>query len=241
MKRGFSLPLILILILSCQDSADKIISVVSLDTVRPTKKIEVQKDTAQLEEYFADSTNIGRRSLNKIELSKYRAADSNYIVIHFFSQKNGRWNLRNEFQFAKDGVVVCDTKLSDFNNDGLNDMTYVSNIAARGANEIRRLFVYNKNKDELIYVKNSENYPNMLYNKELNCIDAWLFYGGCSTVFLKIEGDSLEEFASVELMDGLTVRTFDKSGKETVIRRDTTSEAGHIRYKNFRPLKEYGD
>ncbi len=78
----------------------------------------------------------------------------------------------------------------------------------------------------------------MLYNKELNCIDAFLVYGGCSTVFLKIKRDSLIEFASVELMDGLTVKTY-KNGTERIIFQDTSNKAGYIRYKNFKPLKEY--
>jgi hypothetical protein len=47
------------------------------------------------------------------------------------------------------------------------------------------------------------------------------------------------QFASVELMDGLTVRTFDKQGNETIILQDTTNKAENIRYKNFNPLKEY--
>jgi hypothetical protein len=64
-------------------------------------------------------------------------------------------------------------------------------------------------------------------------------YGGCSTVFLTIKADSLVQFASVELMDGLTVRSFDKQGNETIILQDTTNKAENIRYKNFNPLKEY--
>lgn len=242
MKQDLILALTLILIFSCQSSPNKAIShVASIDTVEPIKEIKPQKDTVELEEYFADSTNVGRKSLNKIEVSKYRIADSNYVIIRFFSKKTNTWNLKNEFYFEKDDITGCDTKLSDFNNDGLNDMTYISNIAARGANEVRRLFIYDKSLDKVIYMKNSEDYPNMLYNKELNCIDAFLVYGGCSTVFLKINGDSLREFASVELMDGLTVRAYDKYGKETIILQDTTNKAGYIRYKNFKPLKEYDD
>jgi len=34
---------------------------------------------------------------------------------------------------------------------------------------------------------NAEEYPNMLYNKELDCIDAFLIHGGTSTVFFKNE------------------------------------------------------
>ena len=129
--------------------------------------------------------------------------------------------------------------ISDFNNDNFNDITIISGTAARGANEIRRLFIYDNQKQELISIVNSPDYPNMLYNKELDCIDAFLVYGGCSTVFLNIDGDSLKRFASVELFDGLTVSTYDRKGKEKIIMTDKTNKAGYIRYKNFRPLKEY--
>ena len=99
--------------------------------------------------------------------------------------------------------------------------------------------IYDKQKDQLVCIKNSDSYPNLLYNKELNCIDAFLVYGGCSTVFLKLSGDSLKEFASVELDEGLIIRTYDKNGKENIFYQDTTNKAGYVRYKNFRPLQEY--
>ena len=90
-------------------------------------------------------------------------------------------------------------------------------------------------------MKNSENYPNMLYNKELNCIDAFLVYGGSSTVFLRISGDSLKEFASVEAMDGVTVKEIDRNGKEKIIFQDTKNKAAYIRFKTYKPLKEYDE
>jgi len=79
----------------------------------------------------------------------------------------------------------------------------------------------------------------MLYIKKLDCIDAFLVYGGCSTIFLNIEGDSLKMFASVEFSDGLTVKTYDKNGNEKIIKEDKTNKAGYIRYQNFNPLIEY--
>ena len=212
-------------------------TVVILQNVKPTPTIE--KDTVSLEEFFVDSVNIGKRKFNKIELSKYRKADSFYVVVKFYSKQNGKWTLKNRYGYEKDGILGLDPKLSDFNNDGLNDLTYISATAARGANEIRRLFIYNRAKDQLISLKNSQEYPNMLYNKELNCIDAFLVSGDCTTVFLKITGDSLKEFASVSLSDGLTVRTYNTKGDEKIIFQDPTNKARFARYMNFNPLKEY--
>lgn len=234
----FYLKLVLFFFLSCQYRQDK--NAASNDnSTKVISKEAFSTDTVQLEEVFFDSTHVGRKKLNKVEVFKYRTSDSNYIDIKFYSMHTNKWELNQSFHFLKDGVLGCDTKLNDFNNDGLNDMTIVSAVAARGANEVRRLFIYDKTKDKLIEMKNSENYPNMLYNKELNCIDAFLVYGGSSTVFLRISGDSLKEFASVEAMDGVTVKEIGKNGKEKIIYQDTTYKANYIRFKTYNPLKEY--
>ena len=73
----------------------------------------------------------------------------------FYTKQKNKWSLRNDFKLWKDGVVGCDTKLADFNNDGLNDMTYISAVAARGANEVRRLFIYDELKDKLVYLNSA--------------------------------------------------------------------------------------
>ena len=112
--------------------------------------------------------------------------------------------------------------------------------AARGANEVRRLYIYNKEKDRLVYMKNSEHYPNIQYNSYLNCIDAWLVYGGCSTVFLRIRADRLQETATVEVFDGLvTVTKTDKYGKEKVIKEMKCDSLNMTRFKSYKPLIPY--
>lgn len=236
------LALIIILVCSCRERQKQVVWATNVvDSAQVLLENNLRTDSIQPTDFFVDSLNIGRKSFNKIELSIYTTIDSIYAVIKFYSKHHNQWILKNDFRFEKDGLLGLDTKLSDFNNDGLNDMTYVSGIAARGANEVRRLFIYDKRSDGLICMKNSEEYPNMLYNKELDCIDAFLVYGGCSTVFLKISGDSLVEFASVELMDGLTISTYDRFGQEKIIFEDTSNKAAYIRYKNYKPLKEYED
>lgn len=240
------LGLIFFCLLSCKNRQDQNTVANNIDTIQKTQteKIQmekIQKDTVQLDEIFIDSLLIGRKRLNKVEVFKYRTADSNYVDIKFYKKETNNWKLNQTIHFLKDEITGCDTKLSDFNNDKLYDMTIVSSVAARGANEVRRLFIYNKSLDKLIEMKNSESYPNMLYNKTLNCIDAFLVYGGSSTVFLKIDGDSLKEFASVQAEDGVTVREFDKKGNEKIIFQDTTNKASYIRFKTYKPLKEYED
>lgn len=195
-------------------------------------------DTPKLNEFFADSLHIGKKSLNKIELAKYEAGDSAWVTIKFFARVNSKWILKNKFLFENADIINSNPEISDFNNDGFSDFTYKSMIAARGANEVRKLFIYNKATGKLMYITNSEDYPNMFYNEELNCIDAFLVYGGCSTVFLKIKGNRLREFASVELYEGLTVKEYDEKGKEKILFHDSTNKTGFIRYRNYKPLKE---
>jgi len=104
-----------------------------------------------------------------------------------------------------------DLMISDFNNDGFNDMTFQSAVAARTDNEIKSLFIFDKAAFEFKLIKNSSHYPNLRYNKELDCIDAWLIYGGSSTLFLKIDSDTLREFAGIDLYNYyLTVYQIDE-------------------------------
>ncbi len=235
--------LLLLLILSCKNKPAHIVlaSPVGKTSHAPADSF-VLKNKHKLVEYFADSTDVGRKSHNKFELSEYALPDTSYyVLIKFYSKQSNKWQKRNEYHFPKDGFSECDPKISDFNSDRLNDITYISGIAARGANEIRTLFIYDEKNDSLIFIKNSADYPNLLYNKQLNCLDAFLVSGCATTVFLKIEKDTLREFASVDQCDSLVVSTYDKKGKEKIILRKKGGRGDFTRYKNYRPLQENND
>jgi len=166
--------------------------------------------------YERQEVGLGSYFLNSI-LSDIRSL-SIYTGIH---QKYDNFYFR----------MVCTRfpKFEDFNNDGLNDLTFISGTAARGANEIRTLLIYEKKSDELLHIKNSADYPNLAYNSRLDCIDAWSFYGGTATVFLRLKGDMLEEFASVEdFPPNRTVTVRDRNGREKVIRRDKIADNAHF-------------
>lgn len=211
-----------------------------------TPAYQQNTDTSKTEvlEIFVDSLNIGEKGKCKIELIKHRVYNDNYVIIKFYikgrhtTKDPETWIVQNNYSYETDARMGLAPDISDFNNDNFNDITFISGTAARGANEIRRLFIYDDQKRELISIVNSEEYPNMLYNEELDCIDAFLLYGGCSTVFLNITGDSLNDFARVELDNGLTVSTIDINGNEKIIKSDENYEADYIRFKNFKPLKE---
>ncbi len=198
-------------------------------------------DNLYLKQYYADSTQVGRKGYNKVELAHY-IGDSVFVRIRFYSKTPKQtWTMKQEFVFEKDLISDCDMQIADFNNDGFGDMTYASATAARGANEIRRLFIYDKKKDELIFLKNSDKFSNLSYNKTLNCITEFSVYGCCATTFLTIQGDRLKPFASVELCeDGeLTVREYDKSGKEKNVKREINHEFDpSSSFENYKPLKQ---
>lgn len=231
-----------ILIISCSTKQVMKIPVDSENASSIKTKIDTQTSKAEVIETFSDSLNIGEKGKSKIEIIKHRVLDDTYVIVKFYTKRPKYWSLQNTYLYECYALMDLNANIQDFNNDKFNDITFISGTAARGANEVRRLFIYDDKEKQLISIINSENYPNMLYNDKLNCIDAFLVYGGTSTVFLKIEKDSLAEFASVNSSDGnRTVYEIDKFGKEKLIRNDTLLDEDdiYIRYKNFNPIEKY--
>lgn len=201
------------------------------------------KDNTNTEiiETFTDSLNIGEKGICKIELIKHRVFSDNYVIVKFYTRINKTWYLKNTYSYECNSLMNFEPIISDYNNDKLKDITFISSTAARGANEVRRLFIYNPKENNLTSILNSEDYPNMLYNEELNCIDAWLVHGGSSTVFARIVGDSLISFASVHNDNNRTVYENDKNGKEKLLSRKPLLDKNgiYVRFKNYKPLKMY--
>ena len=191
-----------------------------------------------LDEEFIDSTNIGKSGMFKIVVRQLRDTDMVVAEIELFRNEGNNWHLKQKISKEKNGITDLSVSIADFNNDGYNDITYKSEVAARGTNELRNLFIFDKEHDSLVFIKNSNIYPNLDYNTELDCIDAWLVYGGSSTVFLKIEQDTLREFAGVSLLDTRTIYTIDIKGQKTILSNELiTDSVVYMRYSNFNPLK----
>ena len=227
--------IILIFILSCTASPTD-------NEIKDVSIADTTNTNTEIIETFVDSLNIGEKGKNKVELIKHRVFDDTYVIVKFYRKATvpNRWFNANTYIVQCNAMQGLLPNITDFNNDNFNDITFISAQAARGANEVRRLFVYDDYERALISIVNSEDYPNMLYNKELNCIDAFLFHGGTSTVFARIKGDSLKEFASVHNDSHRTVYEVDKFGKDKLLRRDKINpEDVYIRYINYKPLKAY--
>lgn len=234
MKKIFFILITLIFTFACKD-----INVKKQNELKTKVEKSNKIETLVPEEEFIDSLKIGLKGQFKLDIKKYRSLDSVYVKIILFEKINGKWNINQNLAFPKDGVTDCDVEIKDFNNDGLNDMTFQSSVAARGGNEIRKLFIFDKLKRKLKYIKNSENFPNIRYNKELNCLDAFRIYGGTQTAFMKIRKDTLWEFASVELFNNrITIIETTENGKETIIKDDKFEKNNYMRFRNYNPLIE---
>ncbi len=222
-------------------------SVVTSEPATETKA----DDPDKIVESFSDDSRIGSPHRNKIQIDILEGygVDSanrpnNVAKIRFYSLNSlKKWILKQTLEIDDNALMTCSPEILDFNNDGFKDITFISNTAARGANEVRTLLIYDKKRDELVWIKNSEDYPNLAYNRTLNCVDSWMVHGASTTVFLHLEGDELKEFASVGTGGdskgeccGLEVRIVDKSGEETVIKRKKITEDDiYTRYRTFNP------
>ena len=227
--------IILIFILSCTASPTD-------NEIKHVSAANTTNTNTEIIETFVDSLNIGEKGKNKVELIKHRVFEDTYVIVKFYRKATvpNRWYNANTYIVQCNAMQGLVPNITDFNNDNFNDITFISAQAARGANEVRRLFIYDDYESALISIVNSEDYPNMRYNKELNCIDAFLFHGGTSTVFARIKGDSLKEFASVHNDSHRKVYEVDKFGKDKLLRRDKINpEDVYIRYINYKPLKAY--
>jgi hypothetical protein len=188
-------------------------------------------------ETFTDEKRIGRKGGNKVEVRCFTRGEHDVAEIRFYSKKQSPdWQLRQTFKFERDYAPPCDPEIKDFNNDGLNDLTYWSDSTGRGANEMRTLLVYDKSDDNLVHIRNSNEYPNLEYNAKLDCLTAMHFHGQTSTTFLRIVGDELIHFATVTTGDELVVDVMDTKGQwREVSRKKMRLDDIFTRYSTFDP------
>lgn len=191
-------------------------------------------------EVFVDSTNFGRKEKTRIELRRIGTEDDVTVHLRMFSLKNGIWDLSD--QLVTHGTPISSVRpaFCDFNKDGFNDILFFSSEGGRGANEVKTLVLFDPKRNKMIWVKNSESYPNIRYNSKLRCIDAWSVYGGEMTHFLHLNGDSLVEFASVEHYDHrIIAKRIDSKGNSKEIKNVSEKEFGcdFCRFSNYDPIE----
>jgi hypothetical protein len=194
-----------------------------------------------IEEAHFWSNAIGAKGLYRLEMKELRS-DVVIADIELFKKREGKWVLIQHEMIEKDGITSIDPKVTDFNNDGFLDLTFHYSTAARGANDVRKLYIFDTIRERLRMIKNSDHFPNLRYNNELDCIDAMLFYGCVATEFLRIDGDSLKAFAGVEACNNkISIYTYSKKGEVMYLTKDKIMKqfSDFPRFINYQPLKEY--
>ena len=194
----------------------------------------------KLEEEAYYNVANGDEGMFLIELKQFEMGHDwrKMVSIRLFRYSYYETELLQRILIPKDGTIGLHPLLDDYNNDDYLDLKVKTGEAMRGSNDVSSIFLYNPSGDSLVYLKNSENYPNLRYNEKLDCIDAWAIYGGSCTTFLKVQGDSLVERASIEVNDGeLTMWLFKSNGDLKRIERKPTGLHYLTRFNNYRPIE----
>ena len=196
-----------------------------------------------LEEY-TDSLSIGRSGDYKIHLwsSKNRSGWPLTTEFELYEKIGHEWKVIQHHLIEKKGLMPLSPEYADFNNDGFIDLTFVSDDAARGANELRSLFIFDSLQKKLVFIEGSENCSNIRYNSDLDCIDCWAFSGSTTTSFMKIEEDSLIRFACVDQdhSTGQIESHIHLSNGETKTLHEITNTGFSFfaRFENYDPVTE---
>lgn len=190
---------------------------------------------------FVDSTNIAIPNMNKVIAVTATIDDSiSKTLISFFAKENNAWRLQysfNDDHWHPSDILI--TGVEDYNNDGYKDFIYSKGTGARGGNSIQNLFIYDKKDNSLTYVLNSNDYPNLHYNKETNSINAYILTGGNETLFMRLSDNKLVPFASIDQYGKMiTVTEYDNQGRSKVIFSDSSGKYEEFAdFINFKPLR----
>jgi hypothetical protein len=193
-------------------------------------------------ETFVDSLELGEKGKFKVELNRFEKDDSNNHVVNidFYRFTKDNWLKIQSFKIDKDPVIGCEPILYDYDGDNKLDFSFVSALAARGANEVRTLFIFDAKNENFIHVINSEMYPNIVYNPILKCMDSWAFHGGTTQSFLNLENDSLVAFVTIGIYgEERILKKYNKQGEVIESKTDSIENDGFPRYINYNPFEEY--
>lgn len=177
----------------------------------------------------------------KTKIEIYKTLENDTIcraTINLYRKQNMIWKLISSFEYDQSVYQYVDAQIIDFNNDGFGDFIYRTGTGARGGNSIMNLFVYNPKNKNMVYIKNSNEFPNLSYNPETQSICSFILTGCNETVFLELEKDSLKRRAAINECNDITVYEYDKTGKERIIFYDSTNEYGPFaNFINYKPIK----
>ena len=189
---------------------------------------------------FSDSQTFVKAGRYKINVVQKNSADFSTVYFKMYKKSKSSWIKIQDGNFRKESSfrLAVDTS-EDLNNDGYGDLKISYAQAGRGSNSIEKVLMFDPRKQQLVEILNSQDYPNLHYNPDRNCLNSYAFYGGTSTYFLKIKKNRLEEFGRVNYSND-TVQSFKIiNGKEILLqKRSYKSADAAVFFSDFDPLKE---
>lgn len=191
-------------------------------------------------EFFSDSKTVIKPGKYKINITQKNNKTESVVSFNLLRKSGSNWFKIQSGSFKKQtNFPLLVTTDKDLNNDGYNDLKISYAQAARGANEIEKLFVFNPKKQKLTEIINSQEYPNLHYNARRNCITSYMFYGGNATYFLNIKQNKLESFGKVEFSNDSIYSYKIKNKQEILLKKKAyKSNDGAVFFSNFDPVEE---
>lgn len=191
-------------------------------------------------EFFSDSKTVIKPGKYKINVTQKSSKSESVVVFNLFQKSGNKWSIIQSGSYRKQtDFPLFVTTNEDLNNDGYNDLKISYAQAARGANEIEKLFIFNPKTQKLTEILNSQEYPNLHYSARRNCITSYMFYGGNATYFLHIKQNRLESFGKVEFSNDSIYSYKIKNKKEILLKKEAyKSNDGAVFFSNFDPVEE---
>lgn len=179
---------------------------------------------------FFDKFNSGDNK-NAL-LSKYQGPPHDTIIYHHTSSslkiilvqltKEDLFNYNTLFYLSSNdssyNIIFIDSlncqtqsvELTDYNNDGIEDIL-IHNTSSARSNESYYLYLVNNTNNKLQKIRNFEKIPNPTFDSENNIITNYVLSGVNYTDFYKISGDSV-----INLNITIEDRRFDNDPDNTV-------------------------
>ena len=178
------------------------------------------KQEEPFELVFMDSTTIDKKGNFKLEIAEYADSLNEIVNISLFEKQQGNWVSIQQINDTLDEEMHgrLDPDLIDINGQGWIDLNFKYLLPFRGANEVRKHYLFDRHAKQFTPIINSIDYSNLSYNEELDCFQSCAVFGGFATIFFQLDSDSLREFASIVMSDGQRVVTVtDKEGYQSII------------------------
>jgi hypothetical protein len=177
-----------------------------------------------------DSLHFGKQGKYFVEALKQTDNENSTIQIYFENKVGDSWNLIDSYSREITEVLEPNVTFSDYNFDGYNDISYISDLGMNGSNEIRTVILFKPTENRIKVLDNSIEYPNLRINQKKHLLVSTIFSGSTQNVFCRINADSLQRIAMLEFDTNLN---FTEYGNGKVTAKKKVSELHCDRFTRF--------